>query len=780
MPELKEADIDETQPPFKFEEKQNSVFYHDLRVYIFGADVTPWLTSSVSLSRADRNGITSLSFELSNVNQAFEITSTNIGEKGTLGLTNIELDELNNLYVGTTSTGRTKPVRNFRLTDPYAADGMYSELAKAVIFKNKEDSPTNFKHSIQSFGPVKGAGSGGRITDKNVTNNASEVTDATTSRYPMNVGSLVFHKYDPVRFFVKNPLSRSNDEWTCEFTGYLDMKPYSQDYVNGQSVIRITCQDIRVLLQNMRINTNPATQTGNENLLFFGNAPKGTVKDIANAGLFNDLIVGGDGSNRLGHSLFGQSFVQSMKFLLLGSPRNGAYTGGVGKLSEGITLRYNPSSKTRKKVLEKWNNIIQFGSHPLPVDADAEPRAPEGAPNTEPVTDNFPQAAESNSLGARETFLNEGQMIALGQQTLDGGRGSPDVARLHLLIPFDGGPLTNLVEGNIVDARVTARVEWSTRLELITQLCKNIDYQFYVTGMGDIVFEFPMYDFMPPDYNDRYQSIYTFTDHLQADNINDEGGTPISALEVTSRTLRAELASGDPASPGTSGAGLDVEYRRTIFSNVLASRIGVHVETHSIPGISNIPPFGQNKGVAAQVRLAQYGLIEFNKRLSNYNKFDLNATYRPFMGLNRPIYHTRKSRMAITENVTYTWRIRQDVTLEMSLNYTRKLESGRFRFITGGERQPISYNSIYDTAVKSGVKGTGVNVNPPESTESDAKTEDAAASTDAANTAQQDSRGTLATAPDPFANISNLDTNPQLSTEETEDIFASEGSEKNN
>ena len=82
MPEIKEDDLKETKPPFDFREERNTVFYHDIRMFIFGADVTPWLTSSVTLSRADRNGINTLSFELSNVNRAFEITENNIGPEG--------------------------------------------------------------------------------------------------------------------------------------------------------------------------------------------------------------------------------------------------------------------------------------------------------------------------------------------------------------------------------------------------------------------------------------------------------------------------------------------------------------------------------------------------------------------------------------------------------------------------------------------------------------------------------------------------------------------------
>ena len=62
---------------YNFSESRFTALSHELRVYIFGADVTPWLTSQVSLQRADRDGISSLSFSLSNAYRAFEITGDN-------------------------------------------------------------------------------------------------------------------------------------------------------------------------------------------------------------------------------------------------------------------------------------------------------------------------------------------------------------------------------------------------------------------------------------------------------------------------------------------------------------------------------------------------------------------------------------------------------------------------------------------------------------------------------------------------------------------------------
>ena len=108
------------------------------------------------------------------------------------------------------------------------------------------------------------------------------------------------------------------------------------------------------------------------------------------------------------------------------------------------------------------------------------------------------------------------------------------------------------------------------------------------------------------------------------------------------------------------------------------------------------------------------GYIEFNKRLANFSSFEMVVSYRPYITVNRPVYHVQKQRIGITSNVTYTWRLREDASTEMSLIYPRELEGTgnnlTFRFITGGEKQPISYNTIFDGV---SVSGTGQNENPP-------------------------------------------------------------------
>lgn len=637
--------------PFSFEENDRQTYYHNIRVFISGADVTPWITSNVVVQRSDRNAINRCSFTLSNQMRAFEITPENITVSGDKILAN-----------------------KFRTFDAYSAEGRYSELAKFTIFsiKNKQQ----VIHEVNAFGPVKGGGPGGKIlTDKGTKRTQSSASADATLRYPMFPGSLVFHKYDPVRVFVQNPMRPKDDQWSIEFTGYIDTKPFKQNYVNGESMISVTCQDIRMLMQSMRTQNNPMANYGNENTLVFGGGPNVRVKDRAGAGLFNDLADPSAGV--INHVLGGKTFLQTMDFLLLGfsggskvkDPKSDRNTnlGAIGNLkSGGSPVKYdvNGDEFSRKKTLEKWNNKINFGNY-----------------------------STSNSGG----FLTLIEMNTIGAGTYNGGPYSPDNALVHTLIPADGAPPNNIIQF-IPDGQVEAKIEWGTRYELILQVVKGVDYQFYVSGTGDIIIEFPMYDFLPPEFNPVYNRLYSFYGHLIQDDVNDEGGQPITALIVTSTFLRGEIAAGNPqVAANNLGYANQTELKRTIFSNVLASRVGVHVETFNIPGVSE------------QNRLTQLGMIEFNKRMASYNKFSMSTSYRPYIGVNRPMYHKLKERLGITETVTYTYAIRDVVTLEMELGYTRKKEGNSFRFITGGERTPISYSTIYDKAWST---GNGVNSTP--------------------------------------------------------------------
>lgn len=603
-----------------------------------GADVTPWLTSDINISYSSNGGINIASFSLSNQNNAFVLTKENLSGK-----------------------------KVFRNLDPYAPSGEYSESAKYQIWSLKNADNRNVQHSINTYGPVANSKSQVGSVLPNSTDQA-EAAESVTYRFPFAPQSLVFHKFDHVRIFVKNPLTINNDEWYCAFSGLLDQKPYTEDLVSGLNTIKISCQDIRYAMQRMRTQNNPAASIGNGNAIEF--AKGRPVSDLPEAGYFNDLV---SQTFTISHVLGGLSFKESINFLILGESKNTRMgltelnvgntgkvksTNAIGLFEAGEDVEYDPSSEKRKEMLEQWNNLILFGEKNNPK------------------------------------FLTNAEMIKMGQDTHEWGKHSVWKRKVHFLYPKGGSPNTNLVEASVKEGRVEDKIQWSSRLELVLDICENIDYVMYVSPLGDIIFEFPMWDFSPADFG-PYESLYKFRHHISSRTINDEGGEAISALVINSDKLNPETR--NPVEGGSvPGVSADIQLTRTIFSNPLASRIGVQVKTIYKPGVTNPDS------------LTRLGAIEFSKASANYNKHSFKSQYRPFLCVNRPVYDVDAYRIGNVDNVNYTWRIRDSVDMEVDMNLIRKGELDKegniyFRFITGGEASPVSYNKIYsDTSLMLG------------------------------------------------------------------------------
>ena len=142
-----------------------------------------------------------------------------------------------------------------------------------------------------------------------------------------------------------------------------------------------------------------------------------------------------------------------------------------------------------------------------------------------------------------------------------------------------------------------------TRFEVITDFCARLDYEMTVIGNGDVVFEFPMYDFLPEDFGD-WRNVFVADFHLMDGEISDESGDIITALIVTGGVPNADI------NPDTNAPAVVVP-RAVIQSSVMAARVGVTVDNHSLPF------------VRSGARLRSLGLIEFQKRMANANNLSM-------------------------------------------------------------------------------------------------------------------------------------------------------------
>lgn len=293
---------------------------------------------------------------------------------------------------------------------------------------------------------------------------------------------------------------------------------------------------------------------------------------------------------------------------------------------------------------------------------------------------NGPSALDDPSSIADTTLLTTQEVEEIGRNTTSDGAYAPTRAFVHFLLPKDGTAARNLTQTSF-DTGSEQR-DFSTRFEIISDFCARLDYEFLVLPNGDLAFEFPMYDFLPEDFGD-YGPMFTAEYHLMSGNMADESGDVVTALVVTGGPKRTDV-------DALGNAPASVIPRGIIQSSVMAARVGVNVETQALPF------------VRSGARLRSLGFIEFQKRLANASSFDMEFGFRPFILPNRPLVNIVEQRMGLTSSVSNTMQVFSTCSTGTTVRFVRQIrEDGSFRFLTGSATLPISYRTIFPGNVKS-------------------------------------------------------------------------------
>lgn len=466
------------------------------------------------------------------------------------------------------------------------------------------------------------------ILDWKTKEDNNPVDDTGVRQYPINIYGNVFTKNDPIRIAIHNPLTE-DDQWFFRFTGFVDAKPEDEDYVMGSQTIRMQCYCMKALTQRQRINSVQVGVKG-------GPVVKEQLVNSKKAyTFFADL----DKPTSFTHPLANKKFEQGMSDLIVGNTKEG--WNGIGQFTRGVTVSFQTASylKGDKRCtnLEDWYAICLFG-----VD---------------------------------KKFLTWAEINNIGRQTLPEGKYWPINCQMHILLPKGGTGANNLVEYEHAEGGSTSR-EWTSRYDAISDLCQRIDYQWWTSGMGDQIVEFPMYDFSPKDFGE-FSSVMTIDQHAKKGTMDEDSGEVVTAIAVTGMP-GFQNANGDKELPE------GLKHRVVVGSTNLARRNGVNMQTLHLPFSSNY------------ATLARLGKIEFQKRLSDANKVGVDFSFRPFLLPNKPLYHKTREVIGLTTAVTDSLTTYERADSNADMRYIRRRDiEGKFRFITGGESAPISYNSIY-------------------------------------------------------------------------------------
>jgi hypothetical protein len=265
----------------------------------------------------------------------------------------------------------------------------------------------------------------------------------------------------------------------------------------------------------------------------------------------------------------------------------------------------------------------------------------------------------------------------IGTQSTFEGAYSPLRQRLHFLLPADGLELTKLIDHSI-DTGADTR-SWSTRADILNDITGVLDYQWWVTGIGDIIIEFPQYDFFPNNYGE-FESVLVADRQVISSNIGDDNGEVVTCMQATGTFTDQNV---DPAYD--EGA----QPRIAIFNVTMASRVGVNVRTISVPFTRDTD------------RLVVMAYIALQKELAMANKASCNISYRPFLLPNKPFYLAGRTRVTLINDVNHSIQVHDLANTTMTLQYVRNVRAdGSVRLITGAQGMPVSYNIIADQTVQ--------------------------------------------------------------------------------
>ena len=220
---------------------------------------------------------------------------------------------------------------------------------------------------------------------------------------------------------------------------------------------------------------------------------------------------------------------------------------------------------------------------------------------------------------------------------------------------------------------------------MLVDACETADYRFWVSGCGDLIFEFAQYDFDPSDYG-TWSEVFTLDHHLISSSFDEEGGEIVTAVLANGSYVGLTDVNEGGIIPLNPGRSLGV------WSPSLASRLGIRVKVLNFSQITDL------------ARLEQLATLEFQKLLSSADKYQVSLIFRPWLTLNRPVFNKYRERIALIDGVSWVFPVtagavagQQPPTMNVTLNYSRSYdELGIPRYITGGPANPMYFGKPQD------------------------------------------------------------------------------------
>lgn len=691
QPEERASDrnSDNATPPHVFQELVHQALYQDFLVFINGINVTRWVTGSISYSVAGRGGTNSASFQMVNPDNLF-ILIPNAEAGGSIG-GNIPPPTGSDIITPGSLTWRTAETNTQRSNHP-----AYSEIVKKETYLRKALSALQINETFgvvdresQQINPGSGRAGASVQTTRPGGNPREEAgfDVPNMERWPFGYHRAVFHKNDPVRIFVHNPFTSDADSWICAFTGYVQSYPVDDDWITGNSTINVSCYDLKSLMQKMRFQTNQ--------ILY--ELPGDVAVD---EGFFADFLRGSEGGQSM-HRLANQTFENIASYILTGRFLPEWFDGYQDQSNTNYVLASSNIMRQRFQSIGLPANIQNIENPRPPSERFDIPQQSTGTGGRIERTTNgvgqvsmgsvfrFPGTLSTNAdkanfieewhklglFGGFRRPLTYREALQIGSETRIDGNNPPDRVNVHMLVPSMGSGLGTLEQIGIDAETQEGRREFATRYDMMDGYAEKIDFQWWISGIGNIMIEMPMYDWFPSDFGE-WEPVFTVHYHAISSTMGDESGDPPTAI----------IARGDTTGhTNNRGGELDnwVPRLGIAWAPTMVHRFGLTQAEINLPFVTD------------PTILRARALLELQKRLAEANQLSADFICRPLLTPNRPLYFKPRERLGWTQSVSNSLAVLAECTTQAELNYTRHRDiNGHWRHITGGSFSALRYGQV--------------------------------------------------------------------------------------
>ena len=551
-------------------------------------------------------------------------------------------------------------------------------------------------------------------------------------RYPLQQGDCIFHSNDPLRIFLRDPFNPS--VWFHMFAGFISDWSDNVD-ADNQKLVTIRGEDVLRTFRYGRVSTNPG--------IFDIEALK-EVEDLAVRTVFNAGFADATLVELLYTIVFGPTLANTADTLLsaqtvtekedLFKPiRRKSVTGaltsivpreGIGAFNKqrSVVVIFGPEAKDKltDKTLTEANEvkITTLGAYQAFIDHQVrETDLEQMADNVsnERFLDQLPKDPATGRVSASNIITTIGR---------NPQHFPVDAGRLIMLVPGSLGVDTNrrIITKGLISS-IATRTTFRSRLDMIYDALREIEFSFYATPKGDLVAEMPLYDFDPDDFG--------------VDEIVAGGSDQITVRELDQLRAASLLPpiskSGDSFGPFAphyrvpkkdtiqwtrtfSDENVRTQFRTT--PNIVSGTIfqGTHVDVGLPPQVgtlrSLVPQFGVRieqipvtTFISDEIAATVYGYIKLNQLNADSRSAQVSVIPRMRPQPNRPLLFSERNYIATMRSRSLTLDWNSDFTMDVGVNYQRGWDGSVredddtrlvYRPIGGSASRPMNYKVLFN------------------------------------------------------------------------------------